>query len=147
MHDLGKRLAIDESPCWDVADRHGRIIATRLCLRQLRARISHGLMGSATWVAHQRNGVWVRLTEVLANQQVEWYLMREGSALVGPVDTATVRRGIEAGRVPLDTFVCAVGEPTWRPIDEQAEFVDLFEEVMQTVARHDVRDWRYARAS
>ena len=150
MHGLLDRRPEMDDPSWLVADRDGRILASRLCLRQLQARLDHGLLRDAAWIAHEADGAWRPLTaidEVGERGEAQWYLMRHGSALVGPVGTAQLRRGVEAGRVPTDTYVCRLGEPSWKPIEDCTEFEDLFAGVMETVTRSVAVLPRWSRVS
>ncbi len=135
MYGFDELCREEDEPRWAVADRDGRLLASRLSLRQLQARLDHGLLREAAWVADEADGAWQPLATLADRDERVWYLMRHGSALVGPVATATVRRGIEAGRVPLDTYVCRRGEPSWRPIDACDEFEDLFASMSDTVTR------------
>ena len=135
MYGFDELRREDDEPRWAVADREGRLLASRLSLRQLQARLDHGLLRQAAWIAHEADGAWQPLAAIAERDEPRWYLMRHGSALVGPVAAATVRRGIEAGRVPMDTYVCRLGEPSWRPIDACDEFEDLFASMSDTVTR------------
>jgi hypothetical protein len=116
----------DDAPHWTVADAHGRVLASRVPLRQLRARFANGLLSGATWIAREDDRRWRPLGDVLTADAREWFLMREGSALIGPLDAETVRAGIEFGKVPLDTWICRQGEPRWQPIELHPEFASAY---------------------
>jgi hypothetical protein len=135
MNALDARETTDDAPVWSVADRGGRVLAARISLRQLAARREAGLLTEAAWVAHEDDGRWRPIGAALSARSREWYLMREGHAMIGPLATDHVRRGIEAGRVPMDTWVCALGEPRWTRVDEEASFADLFDDTLATVSR------------
>lgn len=48
----------------------------------------------------------------------EWLLHRDGTGIVGPVDSRLVLDGIADGRVPSDTKVRGVGETAWRGLEQ-----------------------------
>jgi hypothetical protein len=52
----------------------------------------------------------------------EWYLRTDTAEPIGPVSTDLVLKGIEAGRIPADAFVCPVGEKHWLPLGSIAVF-------------------------
>lgn len=50
----------------------------------------------------------------------KWYVT-DGMNAVGPVDLELLARGVEAGRVPLDSFVRNEGWKVWRPLTDFTE--------------------------
>jgi hypothetical protein len=52
----------------------------------------------------------------------QWWVTQSGKDPVGPVSTDLVVRGIIAGRVPLDSFVCEVGGPAWKALRDVRAF-------------------------
>jgi hypothetical protein len=54
-----------------------------------------------------------------------WYV-RNAGAVVGPVTTEILLKGIEAGRVPSTSRVCPAGEGTWLPIIAHPTFEKAF---------------------
>lgn len=112
---------------WDVADARGRILATRLSIAHLRARLNHGLLATAALVARAGDDAWVPIQTVL--QETLWYLSRDG-VVVGPVETDRVQRGILAGRVPGDSLVCRAGDHRWTRLDDLPEFAGCIAEAM-----------------
>lgn len=48
-----------------------------------------------------------------------WYVTN-GEESVGPVDLALLARGIESGKVPLDSFVRNEAWTVWRPLSDIA---------------------------
>ena len=48
-----------------------------------------------------------------------WYV-RNGEESVGPVELALLARGIETGKVPLDSFVRNEAWTVWRPLSDIA---------------------------
>lgn len=79
--------------------------------------------------ANVRRGVWgvvssmaVRLKDdTLQSQGSDRWYVTDGLNAVGPVRLDLLVRGIEAGRVPLDSFVRHEGWKVWRPLAELAE--------------------------
>ena len=53
---------------------------------------------------------------------VHWYVYRDGGGTVGPVSTEQVAAGIRVGKVPLDSYVCKVGDDGWQPVDQVVDF-------------------------
>lgn len=52
----------------------------------------------------------------------QWWVTQGGQEPVGPVSTELVVRGLAAGRVPLDSYVCEVGGTAWKPVREVRDF-------------------------
>jgi len=119
----------DPVPLWTVADAAGRILARKITLAQMQARMEHGLLPGAELCANQEHGAWRRIRDVLAPSGARrmpalWYVTRPGAKVVGPVETDCVQRGILAGKVPSDSFVCKMGEVRWTALDDVPEFAD-----------------------
>jgi hypothetical protein len=64
-------------------------------------------------------------TPVVQPQTSLWYLTN-GKAVVGPVNTDLLLRGIAHGRVPIDTYVAQSTWALWRPIDQIREVRALY---------------------
>ena len=60
---------------------------------------------------------------------MEWYVSNEGSEPLGPLATDLVARGILAGKVPVTSLVCAVGDSRWMPLAAVPEFGEALREV------------------
>lgn len=65
---------------------------------------------------------------------VQWYVYRDGGATVGPVSTAQVAAGIRAGKVPLDSYVCAIGSDSWQPVEQVVDFFGAVRTVAEQAA-------------
>lgn len=123
---LAPRL-VDEDAFWDVLDRRGQCVARGITLTQVRARRDGGLMPNAALIARENTTEWQPLDEVLQRSRVTgplWYVTRAGGAIVGPVDTELVRRGLIEGMVPVDSVVCRAGTMSWVRIAKVAAFAD-----------------------
>jgi hypothetical protein len=117
----------DEDAFWDILDRRGRRIAKGITLAQVRARRQHGLMPNAALMAREGTSEWHPIDEVLLRARTHetlWYVTRPGGAVVGPVDTDRIRRGLREGLVPVDSMVCRAGTKSWVRIDAVAAFAD-----------------------
>ena len=66
-----------------------------------------------------------------------WYVTN-GATSVGPVNLDLLARGIEAGKVPVDSFVRHEAWKVWRPLGELAEITD--DEGMPVVGRPSTDD-------
>lgn len=53
----------------------------------------------------------------------QWWLAVDGEPR-GPYSEAYVRTALESGKLPDDALLCPVGEKSWRPLVECAEFAD-----------------------
>jgi hypothetical protein len=62
----------------------------------------------------------VKMIADLGESADRWYVTN-GATAVGPVDLNLLARGIEAGRVPLESFVRHEAWKVWRPLAEIAE--------------------------
>jgi serine/threonine-protein kinase len=51
----------------------------------------------------------------------DWYVCVPGGAIVGPVTTSLLIRGIRTGKVPHDALVCRPNESTWRALADAPE--------------------------
>jgi hypothetical protein len=60
---------------------------------------------------------------------MQWYVSNEGSEPLGPLATDLVERGILAGKVPVTSLVCAVGDSRWMPLAAVPEFAEALREV------------------
>ncbi len=121
----------DEEAFWDVLDRRGRRVARGITLAQVRARREHGLMPNAALIAREDTTEWEPIEDVLlraSTRQALWYVTRPGGAIVGPVDTDRVRRGLREGMVPVDSIVCRAGSMSWVRIDAVSAFADAVNE-------------------
>lgn len=54
----------------------------------------------------------------------QWWVTQGGQEPVGPVSTELVVRGLAAGRVPLDSWVCEVGGAAWKPVRDVRDFAE-----------------------
>jgi hypothetical protein len=54
----------------------------------------------------------------------QWWVTQGGQQPIGPVSTELVVRGIAAGRVPLDSYVCEVGGAAWTPVRDVRHFAE-----------------------
>ena len=54
----------------------------------------------------------------------QWWVTQGGQEPVGPVSTELVVRGLAAGRVPLDSYVCEVGGSAWKPVRDVRDFTE-----------------------
>lgn len=70
-----------------------------------------------------------------AEAPAQWYVYREGGQTVGPVSTEQVVAGIRAGKVPLDSYVCASGTQAWQPVDQVVDFVGAVRTVAEGAAQ------------
>lgn len=117
----------DDDTLWDVADIHGNVLATRLNRAHIRARLDAGLLEDAALAQKHGERDWRPISDALGVSGAHriaryWYVTRKGGAVIGPVETALVERGILAGKVPVDSEVCEVGDDYWSPL----EAVDTF---------------------
>jgi GYF domain 2 len=55
----------------------------------------------------------------------EWYICSDGSDPIGPIRTALIVRGLEAGKVPFDSQICGVGSDEWVPLVTVEEFANV----------------------
>lgn len=128
-------FAPSEEASFSVADVRGRVLGQNLSLAQLCARVENGLLPTAALVAAAGETKWRPLHEVLgsgARRIASHWFVSAGGRVVGPVDTETLQRGIEAGRVPKDAMLCAIGEREWQTIDDTGIFADALFDVMET---------------
>ncbi|HNS99999.1 MAG TPA: GYF domain-containing protein [Polyangiaceae bacterium] len=65
----------------------------------------------------------------------QWYVYREGGDTVGPVGTDQLCAGIRAGKVPLDSYVCAVGSHQWQPMDHVPDLAGAVRTVAEQAAQ------------
>jgi hypothetical protein len=119
--------AADDGALFDVADIHGNVLASSLKRAQILARLEAGLLAGAALGKKDGDRDFRPLTDVLGGSGTHrlaryWYVTRKGGPVIGPVETALVERGIVAGKVPVDSEVCEVGDDYWSPL----EVVDCF---------------------
>ena len=152
-HAPALRLAppVDDDASWDVLDRRGQKIARGISLAQVRARRAAGLMPNAVLMARENTTEWQPIDEVLRRKRAShaWYVTRPGGAIVGPVSTELVMRGLSEGRVPTDSLVCRSGTSSWVRIGSISVFADAVEEAefdaSATTAHSAVRyHWSFA---
>ena len=63
----------------------------------------------------------------------EWLVRQAGSEPIGPVSTALVLRGLQAGKVRANAEVCRVGTQRWVPITQVPELTgSAFDDESQT---------------
>jgi hypothetical protein len=62
------------------------------------------------------------VVDVARRDADRWYVSN-GAAAVGPVRLDLLARGVEAGKVPIESFVRHEGWKVWRPLTELAEIV------------------------
>jgi hypothetical protein len=126
---LARRVE-DEDASWDVLDRRGQKCARGISLAQVRARRAAGLMPNAVLIAREDTTEWQPIDEVLERNRARhaWYVTRPGGAIVGPVSTELVMRGISEGRVPTDSLVCRSGTSAWLRLKTISVFADAVEE-------------------
>ena len=67
-----------------------------------------------------------------------WYVTN-GATSVGPVNLDLLARGVEAGKVPVESFVRHEAWKVWRPLGELAEITD--DEGMPVVGRPSMEDF------
>jgi hypothetical protein len=53
---------------------------------------------------------------------MDWWLTQVGGVPVGPASTELVLKGIEAGKVPMNTLVCEVGGSRWKSLRDVPDF-------------------------
>lgn len=53
---------------------------------------------------------------------MDWWLTHGDREPIGPVSTELLLKGIGAGMIPKDAYVCEVGGSTWKPIRKTAPF-------------------------
>jgi hypothetical protein len=126
---------LQDTSLWDVADLDGNVLATRITRAQICARLEADLLPGAALVLRRGEREWRPLSDVLGGSGVrrvvrKWYLTRPGAIVVGPVETSLVERGILAGKVPLDSRVCEVGDATWAPLASVDAFRRAIEETL-----------------
>lgn len=63
-------------------------------------------------------------SEALDGKGADRWYVTDGMNAVGPVRLDLLARGVEAGRVPLDSFVRHEGWKVWRPLTDFTEVVD-----------------------
>jgi hypothetical protein len=63
-------------------------------------------------------------SEALDSKGADRWYVTDGMNAVGPVRLDLLARGVEAGRVPLDSFVRHEAWKVWRPLTDFTEFVD-----------------------
>lgn len=127
------RRTHEDEVLWDIADIEGRVLATRVNRVQVRARIEAGILGEAALAQKSGESDWRPISDALGGSGARriaryWYVTRKGGEIVGPVETTLVERGIIAGRVPLDSQVCEVGDDYWSPLEAVEQFRDAIEE-------------------
>jgi hypothetical protein len=66
----------------------------------------------------------IRSKVVSSHHYDQWWVTQGGQQPIGPVSTELVVRGIAAGRVPLDSFVCEVGGTAWSPVRDVRHFAE-----------------------
>src|SRR3954451_16775340 len=66
-----------------------------------------------------------------------WYVTN-GATSVGPVNLDLLARGVEAGKVPVESFVRHEAWKVWRPLRELAEITD--DDGMPVVGRPSTDD-------
>lgn len=120
----------DEDASWDILDRRGRCVARGISLAQVRARRAAGLLPNAALIAREDTTEWKPIDEVLERSRMRnaWYVTRAGGAMIGPVGTELVMRGLSEGRVPTDSVVCRAGTTSWVPIASVSTFADAVAE-------------------
>lgn len=134
---------------WDVADIDGKVLASRITLAQLRARVDNGLLEGAALAAKSDEREFRPLSDVLGVSGARrvaryWYVTRSGGETIGPVETALVERGIIAGKVPLDSLVCEVGEDYWVALKDADAFADAIGESLfdaEVTSAIDIGGW------
>lgn len=62
-------------------------------------------------------------TDALGTAGADKWYVTDGAHAVGPVRLDLLARGIEAGRVPLDSFVRHEGWKVWRPLTDFTDYV------------------------
>ncbi|MBI2393635.1 MAG: hypothetical protein HYV09_28915 [Deltaproteobacteria bacterium] len=132
-HPALARPAAKLETLWDVADIDGKVLASRITLSQLRARVENGLLEGAALAAKSDDREFRPLSDVLGGSGARrisryWYLTRSGGDTIGPVETTLVERGIVAGKVPLDSLVCEVGEDYWVALKDAETFAGAIHE-------------------
>ncbi len=108
------------------------MLADKISLAQIRARLQHGLLAAAAFVAREDDTTWRTVEEVVGGSgarrievdERQWYVTRRGGAVIGPVDTERLKRGLLSGRVPLDSLVNEVGHGTWYPLADEDTFAE-----------------------
>lgn len=60
--------------------------------------------------------------------QISLWYVTNGQAVVGPVNTDLLLRGITHGRIPDDCFIAQPTWPVWRPLDQIREVRALYRE-------------------
>src|SRR5690349_24449033 len=48
-----------------------------------------------------------------------YFVQEPGGAEVGPLEPADIARGIAAGTISVDAFVCRMGDASWHPLGER----------------------------
>src|SRR5689334_18342565 len=66
-----------------------------------------------------------------------WYVT-DGATAVGPVNLDLLARGVEAGKVPVESFVRHEAWKVWRPLRELADITD--DEGLPIVVRQSTDD-------
>src|SRR5512144_796182 len=57
---------------------------------------------------------------------IDWWVMHGDGPPVGPVSTALLIQGIQAGKVPRDSLVCEVGGTEWRRLVSIPDLAEAF---------------------
>jgi hypothetical protein len=80
------------------------------------------------------------MDSVMANQvdEKQWYLT-VGERSLGPVSTELVARGIRSGKVPVNAWVCQVGDDSWSALSSFGEFQEAIDMVLGTAAANEER--------
>lgn len=130
-----RSVSREDDTLWDVADIDGNVLATRLTRTHIGARIEAGLLENAALVRKNGDHEWRPISDALGGSGARrvaryWYVTRKGGEVIGPVETTLVERGILAGKVPLDSEVCEVGNDYWSPLEAVDAFREAIDEAM-----------------
>ena len=125
----------EDDTLWDLADIHGNVVATRLNRSHIRARLEAGLLQEAALAQKTGERDWRPISDALGGSGARriaryWYVTRKGGTVIGPVETTLVERGILAGKVPMDSEVCEVGDDYWSPLEAVDSFRSAIDEAM-----------------
>jgi len=77
--------------------------------------------------------------DVARSSTDRWYVTN-GATAVGPVNLELLTRGLEAGKVPISSFVRHEAWKVWRPVCEIAEITDDNGELAGDVGRISIED-------